>query len=350
MKRFTLEEIGKIAGVSRATVSRVINNHPNISDSVRRRVLEVIEETGYQPNIAARTLASNQSRILGLMIPAILSNVFTNPYYPRLIQGITHACNEANYTLTFFMFQTPEEQQVGTSRIVNNALLDGLIVNADYNENSLIERLMKARMPFVQIGKPIDDMPIHYVDADNFLGGKIATQHLIDMGRQRIGQVATAKNAAGEERNEGYMAALEENDMEVDENLIVPGDFSEHQAYRVTKDLLKQKPDGIFVQSDWMAIGVIRAVQEAGLRIPDDIAIVGFDDLPIAVRDKPHLSTIRQPIESIGSAAVETLLRVIENPDIGQQQVKLPVELVIRDTCGGEPGIEENTETVEEAS
>lgn len=349
MKRFTLEEIGKIAGVSRATVSRVINNHPNISDSVRRRVLEVIEETGYQPNIAARTLASNQSHILGLVIPAILSNVFTNPYYPRLIQGITHACNEADYTLTFFMFQTPAEQASGTSRIVNNALLDGLIVNADYNENSLIERLMKARMPFVQIGKPIDNMPIHYVDADNLLGGKLATEHLINLGRKRVAQVATAKNAAGEERHQGYLAALQENDMALNQNLIVQGDFSESQAYRVTKDLLEHKPDGIFVQSDWMAIGVIRAIQEAGLRIPDDIAIVGFDDLPVAVRDKPHLTTIRQPIEGIGNAAVETLLKVIANNDLPQQKVKLPVKLVIRDTCGGEPEMEEE-DIVEEIS
>lgn len=194
MKRFTLEEIGKIAGVSRATVSRVINHHPNISDSVRRRVQEVIEETGYQPNIAARTLASNNSRILGLVIPAIISNVFTNPYYPRLIQGITRVCNEANYTLTLFMFETAEEQETGTSRIVNNALLDGLIVNADYNENSLVERLQKAEMPFVQIGHPIDNAKIHFVDADNFIGGKMATQHLIDLGYKRVAQVATAKN------------------------------------------------------------------------------------------------------------------------------------------------------------
>ncbi len=334
MKRFTLEEIGKIAGVSRATVSRVINNHPNISDSVRRRVLEVIEETGYQPNIAARTLASSQSRILGLVIPAIISNVFTNPYYPRLIQGITKVCNERDYTLTFFMFETPEEQESGTTRIVNNALIDGLILNADYNENNLVDRLLKAQMPFVQIGRPIDDAPIHFVDADNFEGGKMATQHLIELGCKRIGQVATAKNPAGEDRDRGYRATLLEHHIAIDEDLIVQGDFSESQAYRVTRDLLEQKPDGIFVQSDWMAIGVIRAIQEAGLDIPGDIAIVGFDDLPIATRDKPHLTTIRQPIEETGRAAVETLLDVIKNPNIAPQSRELPVELVIRDTSG----------------
>lgn len=341
MKRFTLEEIGKIAGVSRATVSRVINNHPNISDSVRQRVQEVIDETGYQPNIAARMLASNNSRILGLVIPAIISHVFTNPYYPRLIQGITQICNEANYTLTLFMFQTAEEQEAGTSRIVNNALLDGLIVNADYNENSLIQRLQKARMPFVQIGRPIDNAPIHFVDADNFSGGRIATQHLIDQGRKRIAQVATEKNPAGEDRDRGYKYALRENQIAVDENLIIQGDFSESQAYRVTKDLLKEKPDAIFVQSDWMAIGVIRAIQEAGLSIPEDIAIVSFDDLPVATHDKPHLSTIRQPIEETGRAAVETLLHVINTPDAPQQAKELPVELVIRDTCGAKSEMKE---------
>lgn len=332
MKRLTLEEIGKIAGVSRATVSRVINNHPNISDSVRERVLEVIAETGYRPNIAARTLASNQSRILGLVIPAIISNVFTNPYYPMLIQGITQKCNELDYTLTLFMFQTQAEQDIGTARIVNNALLDGLIITADHNENNLVEQLQQANMPFVQIGRPIDDAAIHYVDADNILGGRLATEYLIELGCQRIAQVATAKNPAGEDRDAGYKQALVENLIELDENLIVFADFSESQAYRVTKDLLQYKPDGIFVQSDWMAIGVIRALEEAGLRIPLDVAIASFDDLPIATRDKPHLTTIRQPIEATGRVAVETLLHVINNPDAPQQIAHLPVDLIIRDT------------------
>ncbi len=334
MKRFTLKEIGKIAGVSRATVSRVINNHPNISDSVRRRVLEVIEETGYQPNIAARTLASNQSRILGLVIPAILSNVFTNPYYPRLIQGIAQACNEADYTMTLFLFQTPEEEASATQRIVRNSLLDGVILNADYERSELVEGVIRANMPFVQIGRPNVDLGIHYIDADNIGGGKLATQHLIDLGHRRVAQVATAKNAAGIDRDIGYKMALAENDIPLDENLIVFADFSESQAYEVTQDLLKEKPTAIFVQSDWMAIGVIRAIHDAGLRIPEDIAIVSFDDLPIATRDKPHLSTIRQPITSTGKVAVETLLKVIKSPDIEQQKVFLPVELVVRDTCG----------------
>lgn len=333
MKRFTLEEIGKIAGVSRATVSRVINNHPKVSDSVRRRVMEVIEETGYQPNIAARTLASNQSRILGLVIPAIISNVFTNPYYPRLIQGITQVCNENDYTLTFFMFQTKEEEKAGTSRIINNALIDGLIINADYNENAIINRLLKSNMPFVQIGRPIDHAPIHFVDADNVAGGRIATQHLIDLGCKRVAQVATSKNPSGEDRHRGYKIALDANGLPYKENLIVFADFSESQAYRVTKDLLEHQPDGIFVQSDWMAIGVLRALKEAGVRVPEDIAIVSFDDLPVAIREKPHLTTIRQPIEATGRAAVETLLAVIKNPNIELKSVQLPVEIVIRDTA-----------------
>lgn len=338
MKRFTLEEIGKIAGVSRATVSRVINDHPNISDSVRQRVLEVIAETGYQPNIAARTLASNQSRILGLVIPAILSNVFTNPYYPRLIQGIAQGCNEADYTMTLFLFQTPEEEASSAQRIVRNSLLDGLIINADYAHSDLVDQLLRANMPFIQIGRPNTDIGIHYVDADNIGGGKLATKHLIELGHSRIGQVATAKNAAGIDRDLGYKLALAEHGIPLDENLIVFADFSESQAYQVTQDLLKQRPTAIFVQSDWMAIGVIRAVQDAGLQIPEDIAIVSFDDLPIATRDKPHLTTIRQPITPTGKVAVETLIRVIENPSIEQQKVSLPVELIIRDTCGAKSG------------
>jgi LacI family transcriptional regulator len=336
MKRLTLEEIGKIAGVSRATVSRVINNHPNIRPEVRDRVKKVIAETGYQPNLAARSLASNESKILGLIMPSILQSAFTDPYYPRLIQGISKACNENDYTVSLFLFQTQEEEQRTIKRIVGNGMIDGLIVTADTTKNPFVPTLRKFQIPFVQIGRPLDKdaNEVSFVDVDNVAGGYLATLHLIQQGYKRIGQIATALNTAGMDRDAGYRRALSERGFTVDKDLIVFGDFSEASGYEAMKSLLQQKPDAVFVQSDTMAMGVLRAIRDAGLCVPQDIALVSFDDLPTSAAAEPSLTTIRQPIQRTGALAVETLIDILQTNPEPPRHIVLPVELVIRSSCG----------------
>ncbi|MEL6407585.1 MAG: LacI family DNA-binding transcriptional regulator [Chloroflexota bacterium] len=331
MARLTLEDIGRKARVSRATVSRVINNHPNISDEVRERVWRIIEETGYQPNIAARTLASSESRIIGLVIPAVLANVFSDPYYPQLMQGVAAACNDLDYTLTLFLFQTQAEQDRAMKRLVGNTLLDGVMIHADYSDPTLPRQLARARTPFVQIGRTTDDQDnITYVDTDNYQGGYLATQHLIAQSYTRIAQVATAMNMAGNDRDRGYRDALQENDMPIIDDLIVYADFSEAKAYTMTQHLLEHQPDAIFCQSDTMALGTLQAIHDAGLRVPNDMAVVGFDDLLHAALSDPPLTTIRQDVTGIGYKAVELLQHVIQSPKSDPQHVQLPVELIIR--------------------
>ena len=336
MKRLTLEEIGKIAGVSRATVSRVINNHPNIRPEVRDRVKKVIAETGYQPNLAARSLASNESKILGLIMPSILQSAFTDPYYPRLIQGISKACNENDYTVSLFLFQTQEEEQRTIKRIIGNGMVDGLIVTADTTSNPFVPTLRKFNVPFVQIGRPIekDANTVSFVDVDNVAGGYLATLHLIQQGYKRIGQIATALNTAGMDRDAGYQRALAERGFKVDKDLIVFGDFSEASGYEAMKLLLEQKPDAVFVQSDTMAMGVLKAIRDAGLCVPQDIAIVSFDDLPTSATAEPPLTSIRQPIQRTGALAVETLIDILKTSSEPPRHIVLPVELVIRSSCG----------------
>lgn len=332
VKRLTLEEIGRIAGVSRATVSRVVNDHPNISDEVRERVQRVIEETGYQPNLVARSLASRQSNILGLVIPSVVQSVFTDPYYPRLIQGISQACNENDYTLSFFLFNDQDEEQKTFSRILGNGLIDGLIITADNFRTIFVPRLQEQQMPFVMIGRPEDPTELSYVDADNELGGYAATKHLIEQGCERIATIATGYNTAGSDRMRGFHRAFREAELSVNDTLIVYGDFGQESGYKAMEQLLPLEPDGVFVQSDTMALGAMQAVGEAGLSIPDDIAIVGFDDLPPAAISIPPLTTIRQSIKDVGVVAVETLLKHLQDPDLPTQHVTLPVELIERAT------------------
>ena len=333
MSKLTLEEIGKLSGVSRATVSRVINNHPHIRDEVRERVLEVIETTGYQPNLAARSLASNESNIIGLVIPSIVNEVFTDPYFPRLTQGIAKACNDHGYTLSLFLFHSPAEEKMAARRIISNSLLDGVIITAAFDD-PIVPDLVAANVRFVQVGRPHEPEKVNYVDVDNTLGGEIATKHLIELGYRRIAQIASLTTTAGIDRNIGYRKALHDSGVSIDEKLIAFSDFSRESGYDAMRELLPHHPDAVFIHSDSMSLGALQAIREAKLSVPDDIAIVGFDDLPPAELAEPALTTIRQPIFETGEEVVALLLDVLQHEPAPPMQVVLPVELVIRGSCG----------------
>lgn len=336
MKRLTLEEIGRIAGVSRSTVSRVINDHPNIRPAVRQRVEDVIRQTGYQPNSAARSLASRQSRVFGLVMPSILQSAFADPYYPLVIQAISHACNQNDYTPALFLFQTPEEEEKVSQRIVASGLIDGLIITADTINSTFVSKIQQYEIPFVQIGRPpkSNAAAISYVDVDNEAGAYLAASHLVQLGYRRIGQLATSHNTAGADRDAGFRHALADRGLELDEALVNVSDFSEAGGYQAMQALLDQQPDAVFAQSDAIALGAVRAIRDRGLRVPDDIAVVGFDDMPLAANADPPLTTIRQPINRTGMLAVDTLIDIVRTTPEPARHIVLPVELVIRASSG----------------
>lgn len=334
MKKLTLEEIGKIAGVSRATVSRVINNYPHIRPEVRERVEAIIAETGYQPNMVARSLASDRSNIIGLVIPSGANAVFTDPYFPRLTQGISKAANDLQLTLALFLFHSQEEERGTIETITGTGLIDGLIVTADHKEDSFVPRLLEREMPFVLIGRPEKVHILDFVDTDNVIGAITATEHLVRLGYQRIGTLSTNQNTAGDDRYLGYKNTLEKHGRQVDPHLVAYGDFSVESGYIAMKELLPAQPDAVFITSDTMALGAIRAIREAGLRIPEDIALIGFDDLPPAIQADPSLSTIRQPIQETGRIAVQKLIDKLDNVNYEPSSVILPNRLIVRASCG----------------
>ncbi len=335
MKKFTLEEIGKLAGVSRATVSRVVNGYPYIRPEVRERVEKVIAETGYRPNLIARSLASDRSNIIGLVIPNQATAVFTDPYFPRLIQGITQAASQNKLTLALFLFHSREEEDITIESIVNTGLVDGLIITADRKVDPIAQILLQRQMPFVQLGRPeIRPKTINFVDVDNVAGGHMAIDYLISLGYQRIAIIASDQNTAGDDRLNGYYSALKSHGIDIDHNLVAFGDFSSIGAVQAMKKLLPHRPDAVFVSSDTMALGAMSAIREAGLQVPDDIAVVGYDDLPPAVQSLPPLTTIRQPIHRTGQLAVSTLVEVLEKKPAEPTHIILPNQLVIRHSCG----------------
>jgi LacI family transcriptional regulator len=333
--RLTLEDVARLSEVSRSTVSRVINNHPNVSQEVRQRVLKVIQETGYLPHLAARSLASQRSRILGLVFPRSVAAFFADPYFPRFTQGVAQACNQNDYTLSLFIFYSPEDERKLFPRISHRGHLDGVIVQATTANDPIFSTIRNGSIPCVFAGRAPNSKGFSFVDVDNETGAYTAVSHLLQLGRKRIATITgPLDQTAGMDRKQGYIKALQDRGRIVENELIASGDFSRISGYNAARALLPQSPDAIFVASDVMALGALQAIQEEGLKVPDDIAIVGFDDLPPARSSSPPLSTIRQPIMRLGVKAVEMLLDIIESGNQSPQRMIFDTELVIRESCG----------------
>lgn len=335
MSDLTLDDIAEKSGVSRSTVSRVINGQPYVRKDVRERVLKVIQETGFHPNLAARALASQRSWMIGLVLPSSVSSFFIDPYFPRLTQGIARSCNQHNYTLGLFLMDTPEDEEKIFPRVSRKGFLDGVLVQSGRIGDQLIERLVKLTIPIVVAGRPFHDDDVSYIDVDNVKAAFDAVSHLARLGYTRIGAITGNINSTVSlDRKEGYLRALLGHGLAVNKALIVEGDFTEVGGYLAMRQLLSAKPDAVFAASDVMALGAMRAVREAGLRVPEDIAFVGFDDLPLASLSDPPLTTIHQPISEFGEKAIEILIDLIENGIMPARQTIMDTKLVVRESCG----------------
>ncbi|MCB0212512.1 MAG: LacI family DNA-binding transcriptional regulator [Anaerolineae bacterium] len=338
MSKLTLQKVAELAGVSRSTVSRVVNHHPSVKPAVRQRVQKVIDETGYHPDPAARSLATQRSGIIGLVIPRVFQFLFTDPYYPCLMQGIAQACNTHDYVLSLFLFHTEDEEQKLTPKLLRQQLIDGIILSALPTGDPFVPQLISNEVPTVMIGRPLEAQTLSYVDVSNIKGAYEAVVHLLKLGRRRIATITGPLNTTvGLDRWQGYRDALRDHAIAIEDALSVEGDFSEISGYQAAQQLLDHHPDAIFVASDMMAMGVLRALRDAGRKVPDDIAIIGFDDLPFAATADPPLTTVRQPILRQGITAVEMLIDLLENGLRPARQFTAPTELVIRQSCGANP-------------
>ena len=332
-----LEEIARIAGVSRSTVSRVVNGDKRVSDDARARVNEIITEYGYQPHAAARSLASRRTRMLGIRIPGEVSFIFSDPYFPEMLQGVVDACNEADYGLMLMM--EPENDPISAERIYQRVIrgrhIDGVILSTSVIGDPFAGRVAADGMPAVMIGR---HPTLPTVDIDNADAARQAVAHLVDHGCRQIAHIpGPCTIAAANERKAGYEAALSDADIPIDSSLIEPGDFTEISGYMAMRHLLERpegRPDAVFGGSDTMAVGALRAIAEAGLSVPDDIAVMGFDGLSVHTRNYPNLSTLQQSIPNFGHTAVQLLLRRIADPDGPADHVYLGTTLSPRGSCG----------------
>ncbi|HTP06925.1 MAG TPA: LacI family DNA-binding transcriptional regulator [Anaerolineae bacterium] len=329
-----LEQIAKLSGVSRSTASRVINNDPNVSRDTRENVLRVVRLMNYVPNAAARGLARGRTQVLGLVIPARVAALFTDPHFAIFIQGVSAACVGHGHAVMLWLAE-PDYERRQIRQISHGGVIDGVIVTSALKDDPLVNELSQSQRPFVVVGRRPHDWQTTSVDVDNSGGARLAVRHLLSLGRQRIAIITGPQDTiAGVDRLTGYLTALHEHGCPIDQSLIVDGGCSEHGGYLAMQQLLLHRPDAVFAASDTMAVGALRAIRDAGLQVPNDIALIGFDDTPLAARADPPLTVIRQPARQLGQLAVELLLEQIDYPETAPQCIVLPTELVVRASCG----------------
>lgn len=341
-KAVTLAHIAAAAGVTSMTVSRVINENGYVNAATRERVQRFAREMNYRRNGLARALKRQRTETIGLVLGDI-----ANPFAAELSRGVREVLEARGYTLFICISEHSAKEDVRAFDSLTDHRVDGVIVatRASKLGNERLLELVEAGIPVSLIGRDFSHPQVDLVSADNLQGGYEATRHLIDLGHKSIGFIGVSlTKGVGLKRFKGYLEALAEHGLSVNENLIVggrnghdqmPGYSTEEMGYDGMTKLLKmrRRPTAVFARNDFTAVGALKAIQEAGLSVPEDIAVVGYDDIPLASHISPTLTTVRQPTREQGSVAAENLLKRIENGhDLARAEQIFKCELIVRES------------------
>jgi len=333
----TMKQVAEKAGVSTTTVSHVINNTRVVSEDARERVLSVIQELRYIPSAVARSLKNDRTHTIGMMIP---NN--SNPYFAELIQGIEDASFELGYNIILCNSYDDPKKQAAYIRVLMEKRIDGLILVSSGSDEDLSMLLANEVIPKVLVDREVTGVAADLIEADHVQGAYEATRYLISLGHKRIACVAgpdTLLPSGG--RVAGYQRALKEAGITVCDDFIVHSDFTSEGGFNAFQKLLTldSKPTAIFASNDLMAIGGICAANQAGVKIPQDLSVIGYDDIALASFSTPPLTTIAQPKYQIGQLTAKTLVERISNPDSQVRRTMLTPELVIRQSTSRPAGI-----------
>ena len=332
----TLADVGKLAGVSPSTVSRVLSNRTPVSPEVRETVERAIVRLGYVPNRAARNLVTRRTNSFGIVISEPVSQWGSDPFVAPLLFGIAEGLSETEIQLILIMASTQRDEE-RVQRYVQKGHVDGVILVGSHGGDPVLEQLVKCGVPMVFSGRPAVEVDVDYVDADHRSGARMAVSHLIAGGRRRIATIhGTLDMPSSRDKLDGYRDALVAGGLTPDPTLEVAGNYNPTPAGEAMRNLLEHHPDidGVFAASDIMAAAAVGIIKEAGLRIPEDIAVVGYDGTPVAKTTCPALTTIRQPIEAMGRAMAQLLLRRVEHPEEPTSHIIFTTELIVRDLSG----------------
>ena len=328
----TLEEVARLAAVSTATVSRVVNRSPKVRPDTRKAVEKAIARLGYVPNRAARSLVTKRTDTIALVVSESESRVFSDPFFPSIMQGISSAIADTELQLLLLLARG-EREHVKVERYIRHGHVDGVILMSLHGDDPLPRALTEAGIPTVLSGRPRPGERLPYVDADNRGGARAATSHLLSAGRTKVATITGPLDmTVGVDRFEGYADALSDSGQRMRKGLVENGDFGKEAGARAMKALLRRHPalDGVFVANDPMAIGALETLQALGRRVPDDVAVIGFDDAEDAASTNPPLTTVRQPLELMTEAMAELLLRRIDNASVDDEFVVCPTRLIHR--------------------
>lgn len=337
-KRPTIKDVAAAAGVSYQTVSRVINGQSGVVEPTRERILQAIETLGYRPSLAARSLPRRRTGIIGLIIPYPSDYLFRDPHLLAQLSGIDAEADANGYNVLLSTAGNSTSGLEAYERFVRNQFADGALVIETASARQGSELLSKQDYPFVGLGYGEGTWCNYFVHADDHDGARDAIRYLLQNGHRRIGIIngpSSGAVVAMEKRLTGYQQALIEAEISFDPNLMVYGDYTRAGGKTAANELLKlpQRPTAIFALNDRMAMGAIRAIHLAGLRVPEDIAVVGFDDVYTAVDFNPPLTTIRQPAKQIGHVAAQMLFKLIAGETITNNEIVLPAEVIIRQSA-----------------
>jgi DNA-binding LacI/PurR family transcriptional regulator len=332
--------VAALAGVSRATVSRVVNGSPKVSPAVRAQVERAVAKLGYVPNRAARSLVTRRADSVALVVSEAHARFFSEPFFAGMVRGVSAALAETGVQLVLLIAHDRRDRG-RLERYVVGGHVDGVLLASLHGDDPLPGTLERAGVPAVLVGRPpgrggppVDRAwPASYVDADNRGGARTAVDHLARRGRRRIATITGPQDmGVGQDRLDGYRDGLTAAGLAADDDLVEAGDFTE-EGGAAAMDRLLARPgppvDAVFAASDLMAAGALRALRAAGLRVPDDVAVVGFEDSAVARYAQPPLTTVRQPIEEMGRQATRLLLAKVAG-ETGGMHLVLDVELVVR--------------------
>lgn len=330
--KITIKEIAKMADVSIATVSKVVNRKDqNISEETRQRILDLIEKHNYVPNRIASSMITKKTHSIGLIIPDI-----TNPFFPEVARGVEDYANKAGYHVVLCNSDNNPKKEISYIAMLQEKMVDGIIFTSSSLRSHDSKTFFNFHIPVITVDRDIEDIKTQgKITVDNYTGAYVAVRYMLDRGYKKILHLAgplTSKTSL--DRKLGYLKALEDMDIEPDDNCVYEGNYTADWGYKGVKKAIEHKCefDSIFCGNDMIAIGAIKALNEMGIKVPDNVGVVGFDDIYMASVVTPNLTTIRQPNYQMGYKAAEMLIELIKHPTIHLDNLILKTELVIRES------------------
>lgn len=328
--RVTIDDIAKRAGYSRATVSRVLNGEGSVRPATAERIQTAITDLGYIPSPLASALSGGKTRVIAVLLPDVAT-----PYYSALLEGCDRVAQERGYHLILKTKQDPKS----IMSVVESGLADGLIIRHSRDPEDdlpLIKELKRQEIPFIFIGKPLEGVDSQSIMVDNVGGAREMAHHFVEHGFRRILFISgSASSLDSRDREYGFRMGLSERGFDLSQLSTVEGDFSREGGYRIAEDYFgRYSVDAVFAANDHTALGVLFYCHEHGLKVPEEVAVAGFDDVFFTEFLWPPLTTVMQPMREIGTVAMENMIMTIEGSKISATRIILPTRLITRRSCG----------------